>query len=198
MVYNRLAEDFPKLLFRCLTDDTTDFGKPTTYDEWQNLYKYLTDSLLGYDKYTNPIGIFRHDGKDLLILPPNSPDPEESIGVLEMTKVTRDTARIAGDHVGAREGILEMGLKTTRTAMTKMHAIGRFGERNPQAALKLLAHASRHTLEYYYIITPPGIASIITTMVQECLVRVIDKILSPSTYDTPSCHRERYDRAHAL
>ena len=82
--------------------------------------------------------------------------------------------------------------------MTKIHAIGRFGETNPQAALKLLGHASRHTLEYYYSITPPDIAAVIATMVQDCITRTSDKILSPRTYDAPSMHRERYHRAHTM
>jgi hypothetical protein len=197
-VYKRLAEEFPKLLFRCLTDDKTDFGKPTTYSEWQNLYKYLADSLRAYDRCGNPIGIYRHNLKGRLILPPGAPDPEPWTGILDLTEVTRDAARVAGGHVGPKDTVLELGMKTGRKAMTKIHAIGRFGETNPQAALKLLAHASRHTLEYYYSITPPDIASVIAAMVQDCITRTIDKILSPRTYDAPSMHRERYDRAHTM
>ena len=197
-VYKHLAKDFPNLLFRCLTDDKTDFGKATAHSEWQELYKYLADSLRAYDKYANPIGIFRHNRKGRLILPPGAPDPEPRTALLALTEVTRDAARVAGGHIGPKDTVLEMGMKNGRKAMTKIHAIGRFGEANPQAALKLLGYASRHTLEYYYSITPPDIGAVIATMVQGSITRTIDKILSPRTYDAPSMHCERYYRAHTM
>ena len=72
-----------------------------------------------------------------------------------------------------------MGMKNGRKAMTKIHAIGRFGEINSQAALKLLGYASRHTLEYYYSITPPDIAAVIATMVQGSITWTIKRSCLP-------------------
>ena len=205
-VYRKMHDVFPTLFFRVLTDDKTDFGRPKaaegpatepTGEEWQAQYRMLADSLRVYDTLANPINIFRHNGKGILVLPPNAPDPSSDSGLLELTTCTRGAARVAGGHVGAHEGMVEMGCKLARTIITKIQAIGRFGLTNAQAAVKILKYSSK-ALEYYYGVTPTTISKTVVAMVQGALQRTIDSVLTPEDLRAPRMHVVRHTRAHTI
>ena len=75
-VYRTLLVTFADFVQRALTDDLSQFGKPEgagSHEQWLALYDHLADYLEAYDRLANPIGLFRHETKGKLLLPPAAP-----------------------------------------------------------------------------------------------------------------------------
>ena len=155
-IYKIMAVEFPGFVQRALTDDFSQFGKPAedTAPGWLTTFDYLAKALERYDALANPIGIFRHDDKGRILLPPNAPDPPAGHRLLELTKVTRDVVRIAGGFSGTDEATKAQAMIKAETGARKVFAAARLAKVEPQAATKILAYASHHTLDYFWGVTP--------------------------------------------
>ena len=102
-VYRTLLVMFADLVQRALTDDLSQFGRPEgegSHEQWFVLYDRLSDYLEAYDQRANPIGLFRHESKGKLLLPPSAPDPPPGSRILQHTKVVRTCAVLAGASIG--------------------------------------------------------------------------------------------------
>jgi hypothetical protein len=94
--------------------------------------------------------------------------------------------------------VKEMATQQAKKSITKINAIVKFGEANPQAAMKLLGQASRHLNDYYYGVTPTKYSLPVARVVQKALERALDTILTPMQLSAPAMHKKRHERAHGI
>ena len=84
------------------------------------------------------------------------------------------------------------------TGARKVFAAARLAKVEPQAATKILAYASHHTLDYFWGVTPTHLVADAVSSFQGTLTEAMDSVLSPACFDIPECHVKRHKRAHQV
>jgi hypothetical protein len=189
---------YPMTVQRALTDDLSRLAKPAEGSSWDETYTREAEALLYYDSLANPIGIYRHPDKGRILLPPNAPDPHPDHPLLTLTKVSRRAERLAGGYVGPDDSSQEQILLRTDLATRRVHATTRMASTNPQSAIKLLAYAAQHTLDYLWGVTPTRLTTLARERFEAAIRLAMDTILCPAAFDAPEVHITRYKRAHRL
>ena len=154
--YSTLDIEFPEIILRAMTDDLISFiPDQGSREAWIKLYDRKAQFLERWDQLFNPLGLFRHKDKGVLLLPPNAPDVPENHRLHTLTKITREGLKIGGGVVGTDAAVSNHALAKVESLKPRADAIKKLATVNSQAAMMLTATALNSAMDYQARITPP-------------------------------------------
>ena len=160
-IYGPLKAQFPRYGLQALTDDLPALIPCPAWDapegEWEECYDACAEFYEAYDKRANAIGIFRHNGKCKILIPPGAPLPtrvERGNGIT--LNVVQDGFVIGGGLVGEEDYYRTDGAKRVAKLQDKVDAMTAVSQEEPQIAYQMIGRCANVAHGFYVRANPPS------------------------------------------
>ena len=184
-VYAPLQKLHPNFFIKALTDDLLPHvAKPQNAD-YPAAYVQVIQFRKDYDRLGNPHGLFRHPGKSKLLIPPEAPDPDPSLGLA----FCRDGVVVAGAPIGTDDYISTFTATKVISCNEKVDRITTLAYEFPQMTLRILKTSAAHLLDYLSKLTSPMLFVPIAQIFDQKLADAVMKTLTTEHANIQMQHR---------
>ena len=186
---------------RALTDDLHRFWPAPVSDvdnAWEVLYDRIAAFKVDFDRFANPIGLFRHPQKAALVLPPSAPRPTNPLRSNGVTLDVRAGVLVAGRPIGSPDFVRAARGDRLRSSLARVDDILTLADHEPQLASKLLASCGNNLLDYHVGIMPLSDSDLIVHHFDAAIIAAQLRILRPAASTPNACSGPRLGAAVTL